>query len=113
VWLLDANVDIRISEVLAGLGISSRTTESQGWKPLSNGNLVSVAVAKGFTCLVTRDQLFTESAARSLRLFPQFAIVVLQLGQCKRSQYLAQFRQAWVIEPIVPIPGKSIGWPTD
>lgn len=112
-WLLDANVDIRVCELLQTLGVSNHTAESRGWKHLSNGNLVSAAVEEGFTCLLTRDQLFRQSAARTLSRFPQFAIVVLQLGQCKRSQYLAQFREAWAIEPIEPRPGKSIGWPTD
>jgi hypothetical protein len=113
VWLLDANVDVRVCELLNALGVSSSTSESRGWKHLSNGNLVSAAVGGGFTCLLTRDQLFKQSAARTLNLFPQFSIVLLQLRQCKRSQYLAQFREAWVIEAIVPIPGKSISWPTD
>ena len=111
-WLLDANVDTGICELLAGFGISSRTADSMGWKHLSNGNLVAAAAAESFTCLLTRDQLFTESAARTLNLFPQFAIVVLQLEQCKRPQYLAQFRADWVKEPIVPVVGRTIHWPT-
>lgn len=110
-WLLDANVDIRVCELLAVFGVSSQTAESQGWKHLSNGNLVSAAAAAGFTCLLTRDQLFTESAARALNLFPKFAIVVLQLGQCKRSQYLAQFHATWIRDPIVPELGKTLVWP--
>jgi hypothetical protein len=49
--------------------------------PLSNGELVSAAVGAGFTCLLTRDQLFGESAARALKTFPSFAVVVVDLPQ--------------------------------
>ena len=112
VWLLDANLDIRISQVLSEFGIESHTAESRGWKHLLNGQLVSAAVGAGFTCLLTRDQLFAESASRALKLFPQFAVVLIQLPQRRRSQYLSQFSAAWVRESIVPISGSAIGWPT-
>lgn len=111
-WLLDANLDIRICELLDEFGIESHTAESHGWKHLLNGQLVSAAVAAGFTCLLTRDQLFAESASRALKEFPQFAVVLIQLKQRRRSQYLAQFRAAWEREPIVPLTGRTIGWPT-
>jgi predicted nuclease of predicted toxin-antitoxin system len=111
VWLLDANIDVRVCELLAELGIQSRSAESLGWKRLSNGRLVAAAVAGGFSCLLTRDQLFHESAARTLILFPEFAIIVLQLPQGKRSRYLAQFREAWEREPIIPARGRAIRWP--
>ena len=111
-WLLDANLDIRICELLGEFGIESYTAESYGWKHLPNGQLVSAAVAGGFTCLLTRDQLFTESASRALKQFPQFAVVLIQLRQRRRSQYLAQFRAAWEREPILPTSGAVIAWPT-
>jgi hypothetical protein len=112
VWLLDANLDIRICELLDEFGIASHTAESRGWKHLLNGQLVSAAVAEGFTCLLTRDQLFAESASRALKQFPQFAVVLIQLNQLRRSQYLEQFRVAWAVEPIEPVPGRTIGWPS-
>jgi predicted nuclease of predicted toxin-antitoxin system len=112
VWLLDANLDIRICELLDEFGIASRTAESHGWKHLLNGQLVSAAVAAGFTCLLTRDQLFAESASRALKQFPQFEVVLIRLKQRRRSQYLDQFRLAWVREPIEPVPGRTIKWPS-
>jgi predicted nuclease of predicted toxin-antitoxin system len=112
VWLLDANLDIRVAEILAEFGITSRTAKSLGWKELSNGDLVSAAVAAQFTCILTRDGLFAESAARSLRQFPLFALVIVRLPQQKWPAYGGAFRRAWQREPIVPIPGQVIGWPT-
>jgi hypothetical protein len=111
VWLLDANLDIRISQVLSEFGIESRTAESRGWKHLLNGQLVSAAVRAGFTCLLTRDQLFAESASQALKQFPTFAVVLIQLEQRRRSAYLAQFRSALLQGPIVPVPGRTIDWP--
>ena len=111
-WLLDANLDIRICQLLGEFGIEGRTAQSCGWKDLLNGQLVSAAVAAGFTCLLTRDRLFAESASRALKQFPQFAIVLVQLEQQRRSQYLARFRAAISLEPIVPMPGSTIDWPT-
>jgi predicted nuclease of predicted toxin-antitoxin system len=112
VWLLDANLDVRICQVFGEFGIESHTAESHGWKHLLNGQLVSAAVAAGFTCLLTRDRLFAESASRSLKQFPHFAVVLIQIEQQKRSEYLARFRAALLREPIVPMPGSSIDWPT-
>jgi predicted nuclease of predicted toxin-antitoxin system len=84
VWLLDANLDIRISQLLDEFGIESQTAQSRGWKHLKNGQLVSAAVAEGFTCMLTRDQLFAESASGALKRFPQFAVVLIQLKQRRR-----------------------------
>jgi predicted nuclease of predicted toxin-antitoxin system len=111
VWLLDANIDIRICDVLFEFGIDCRTAESLGWKELSNGRLVSAAVANNFTCLLTRDGLFAESATRALNRFPDFAVVVIVLKQRKRAEYLARFREAFVQRAIVPEPGTTIIWP--
>lgn len=94
-WLLDANIDIRVVEVLAEFGIKSRTAKSLGWRELSNGDLVSAAVAAQFTCLLTRDGLFAESAARAVRQFPDLALVVVRLPQQKWPAYGASFRSAW------------------
>ena len=111
-WLLDANLDIRIGHLLDEFGVESHTAQSYGWKHLLNGQLVSVAVDAGFTCILTRDQLFAESASRALKQFPHFAVVLIQLEQRRRSQYLVQFRTAFLREPIVPIPGTTIAWPS-
>ena len=78
-WLLDANMDVHLVQTLNELGVSCDTAANRGWKALSNGELVSAAVAAGFTCLLTRDQLFGESAARALKTFPSFAVVVVDL----------------------------------
>jgi alkanesulfonate monooxygenase SsuD/methylene tetrahydromethanopterin reductase-like flavin-dependent oxidoreductase (luciferase family) len=57
-------MDVHFVAVLAELGSSSVTAASRGWKALSNGDLVAAAEAAGFDCLLTRDQLFGESASR-------------------------------------------------
>jgi hypothetical protein len=75
-WLLDADVDVHLIRTLHVFGVSCDTAGNRGWKALSNGELVSAAVAAGFTCLLTRDQLFGESAARALKAFPSFAVVL-------------------------------------
>jgi hypothetical protein len=111
VWLLDANIDVRIRDILAEFGVDSRTAQSKGWKQLLNGNLVAAAAEDGFTCLLTRDRLFCESASRTLKQFPAFAIVVIQLKQQKWPAYGEAFRRAWERERIVPITGQTVGWP--
>jgi Domain of unknown function (DUF5615) len=80
-WLLDANMDVHLVTVLADFGISSVTAASRGWKALSNGDLVAAVAAARFDCVLTRDQLFGESASHALRAFPQFAVVVVSLPQ--------------------------------
>ena len=62
-WLLDANMDVHLTSVLTGLGISCETAGSRGWKTLSNGDLVKAAMDAGFGCMLTRDRLFGESAS--------------------------------------------------
>jgi hypothetical protein len=64
-WLLDANMDVHLSSVLTGFKIACDTAGKRGWRALSNGDLVSAAVGVGFRCLLTRDQLFGESASRN------------------------------------------------
>jgi len=67
-WLLDANVDVHLAAVFRQWGIPCDTAAHRGWKALSNGELVATAFAEGFCCLLTRDQLFGESAAQALRV---------------------------------------------
>ena len=111
-WLLDANVDVRIRDVLLEFGVESRTAESLEWKKLSNGLLVAAAVANGFTCLLTRDRLFGESASRTMKQYPEFAIVVIELKQQKWPGYGEEFRRARQREPIAPTCGECKMWPS-
>ena len=110
-WLLDANMDVHLVATLADLGISSVTAGSRGWRALSNGELVAAASAAGFECLLTRDRLFGESAARALKSFPQFAVVIVNLPQQRWPQYCERFLTAWAETPIQPSPGRLTHWP--
>src|SRR5579862_9326103 len=110
-WLLDANVDVHLVPVLRGFGISCDTAGNRGWKALSNGQLVTAAVSAGFVCLLTRDQLFGQSAARALNSFPQFAIVVVGIPQQPWPQYRDRFVAAWAQRAIEPLAGKLTHWP--
>jgi hypothetical protein len=111
-WLLDANVDVHLVALLTEFGIQSETAASRGWKDLSNGELVAAAVAAGFQCLLTRDQLFAESASRALKSYSQFGVVVLTLPQERWQQYRIRFLDAWAVTPIQPVPGHLVQWPT-
>ncbi len=110
-WLLDANMDVHLVGVLKELGVPCDTAGNCGWKALSNGDLVTTAVDAGFRCLLTRDQLFGESASRALKLFPEFAVVVVGLPQLRWLLYRDKFLAAWRDSPIQPVPGKLIHWP--
>jgi hypothetical protein len=110
-WLLDANMDVHLATVLTGFNISCDTAARRGWNALSNGDLVKAAVDAGFRCLLTRDQLFGESASRALKLFPEFAVVVVSVPQQPWPQYREQFLVRWNECPIEPIAGKLIHWP--
>jgi predicted nuclease of predicted toxin-antitoxin system len=110
-WLLDANLDIHLVELLGRFGIECSTAESRGWKALKNGDLVAAAVQSGFEVLVTRDRLFAESASRDWRSFPHVAIVVVNLPQLPSIRYLEAFAAQWAVAPIQPQPGKILFWP--
>jgi len=110
-WLLDANMDVHLTAVLADLGLSSATAASRGWSALANGDLVATAAAAGFECLLTRDQLFAQSASRALRKYPAFAVVVVDMPQQPWQQYRARFLAAWTASPIRPVPGRLTRWP--
>jgi predicted nuclease of predicted toxin-antitoxin system len=111
-WLLDVNMPKKATAVLAGFGITAHTAESRGWSDLTNGELVEAAAQAGFSCVLTRDRLFSESAARALQRFPQFCVVLVTIPQLRGSQFLEQFRLAWARSPILPAPGKLIRWPS-
>jgi hypothetical protein len=110
-WLLDANMDVHLVSVLAGFDISCDTAGQRGWKSLSNGELVRAAVDVGFKCLLTRDQLFGESASQALKQFPEFAVVVVNVPQRPWPQYREEFLAQWRKRPIEPIAGKLTQWP--
>ncbi len=74
-WLLYANHDIHFVEFLRSAGFECDTAKSRGWHTLRNGDLVTAAMASGFDVLLTRDQLFAESASKAWRSFPSLSIV--------------------------------------
>jgi hypothetical protein len=110
-WLLDANMDVHLLGLLRELGVECAAATRCGWASLENGALVAAAASAGFTCLLTQDRLFGESAAESLRAFPDFAVVVVQLPQRPWREYLGEFRKAWDAAPIRPAPGLVAYWP--
>ena len=110
-WLLDANMDVHLVGLLADFGVASDTAANRGWKALSNGQLVAAAVSDAFECLLTRDQLFAESAAKALRLHQSFSVVLVNLPQQRWPVYREQFLRAWSAAPIVPCAGRVIEWP--
>ena len=75
--------------------------------------LVDPAAASdaGFTCILTRDKLFQESASKVLKHRPKMAIVLLVLPQGRGRLYLESFKMEWQKKPITPIPGQVVLWP--
>ena len=78
-WLLDANMPIQLVALLKELGIEADSSVARGWNTLSNGNLVNAAVRAKFSALLTRDRLFGESAAQTLKVHNEFCIVRVRL----------------------------------
>ncbi len=111
-WLLDANMDVHLTDLLRGYRIGSEAATRRGWGALTNGQLVAAAGKAGFTCVLTQDRRFAKSAARSLESHPDLCIVVVGLPQRPWRDYLEQFRQAWSHEPITPVAGRAIQWPS-
>jgi len=111
-WLLDVNMPKKAIAVLADFDTTAHTAESRGWNGLTNGELVEAAARAGFSCLLTRDRLFSESAARALQSFPRFCVVLVTIPQLRGPRFLDQFRLAWARSPILPVPGKVIRWPS-
>jgi len=111
-WLLDANMDVHLRSLLLEKGIAAESASCRGWATLKNGALVTEAVGAGFDCLLTRDVLFAEAAARALQRFPNFAVVVVTLQQSPWLRYRESFLAAWDKSPIVPVPGRLVQWPT-
>jgi predicted nuclease of predicted toxin-antitoxin system len=110
-WLLDANMPKKIADVLGEFGIQAQAADARGWKALTNGALVEAAVRAGFACVLTRDKLFSESAARALKRFPHFGVVLVNIPQLRGPEFVAQFRTAWSRHPIQPVAGELVRWP--
>ena len=110
-WLLDVNMDVHLVQKLKELGVPCDSAANRGWRDLSDGTLVGTAVSAAFTCLLTRDRRFGESAARPLKAFPSFAVVVITLPQLGSARYHEQFLDAWCTHVIKPVAGSLIRWP--
>jgi predicted nuclease of predicted toxin-antitoxin system len=112
-WLLDANMPVQLVVLLKELGIEADSAVARGWNTLSNGSLVDAAVRAKFSALLTRDRLFGESAAQTLKVHNEFCIVRVRLPQLRADQFLAAFRAAWQTAQIIPAPGRMIDWPVE
>lgn len=110
-WLLDVNLPKKIRELLDEFGIQAHSADDRGWGSLTNGALVEASQQAGFQCILTRDRLFSESAARALKRFPEFCVVLVTIPQLRGPEFLEQFRIAWVRSPIQPIAGQLLRWP--
>jgi predicted nuclease of predicted toxin-antitoxin system len=110
-WLLDANMDVHVIDLFAEFGVPCEAAGRRGWESLNNGELVSAAVQAGFTCILTHDRHFAESAAASLREGTPVAVVIVRLPQKPWRQYVRDFREAWMKQPINPRPGSVVEWP--
>ena len=66
---------------------------------------------RGFTCLLTRDRLFGESASKVLKRFPRFSVVLIDIPQVRGAEFAGLFREAWGMRSLLPVPGAMIRWP--
>ena len=112
-WLLDVNMPKNIRGFLRALGIAADCADDREWGGLANGALVEAAKQAGFRVILTRDRLFSESAARALKVFPDFCVVLVTIPQMRGRAFLKEFRQAWDRSPIQPVAGRLLRWPTD
>ncbi len=76
-WLLDANMDVHLTDLLREYGIRREAATRRGWGGLTNGELVEAATKAGFTCILARDRLFADSVGRLLDEHSNFSIVVV------------------------------------
>lgn len=109
-WLLDHNVPVQLRGLLVEYGLEAETVVARGWQALHNGDLVAAAKREGFRVLLTRDTRFAE-AARSALDQSEFALVVIRIPQRRWRLYEAEFRHAWSLKKIEPVPGRVIEWP--
>ena len=80
---------------------------------MTNGALVEAAIQAGFQCILTRDRLFSASAARTLKGFPEFCVVLVTIPQVRGPEFLEQFRLAWDRCSIQIVAGQLLCWPAD
>src|SRR5437763_13153474 len=105
-------MDVHLLALLQQVGQKAEATTRRGWKDLTNGDLVSAAVGAGFTSIITQDRLFGETAAKALKTYPQFSVVVVHLPQKPWQQYQKDFSAAWSKAPIRPTSGLIVHWPS-
>ena len=110
-WLLDANLSHKLKRVLIRSGIDCATAQERGSGELRNGDLVKVAVEAGFTCILTQDVRFIESAAKALKRHTNFGIVLVRLKQQRGRRYIDSFKNSFEKNPIVPRNGRLTEWP--
>ena len=85
---------------MSAIGIKCKTASDMNWEKLENGKLLSAASQAGFSCILTKDFLFAESAAKSMDKFPQMGIVLITLPQDKGELYAKN-------DPLAPLSGKA------
>ncbi len=112
-WLLDVNMPKKVGSLLCELGIEAHSADDKGWGSPTNGALVKAAIQAGFLCILTRDRLFSESAARTLKRFPEFCVVLITISQFRGPEFLERFRGAWDRNPIHLVAGQLLRWPED
>ena len=110
-WLLDENLPLKLSELLTINKIPNDTVVNRGWSNFTNGELLKLAVENNFTVILTKDKLFAEAAAKSIKKYPGCAIVRVMLPQMKEKEYLQLFQETLEKNPIAPVPGDMIQWP--
>jgi predicted nuclease of predicted toxin-antitoxin system len=110
-WLLDVNMPKQVRGLLGEFGIVAHAADDRGWGGLTNGALVEAASRASFRVILTRDRLFSESAARAR--FPEVCIVLVTIPQLRAPEFLGQFRDAWNRGPIRPAAGQLLHWPAD
>ena len=115
-WLVDHNVHQGVFRILEDAGIEAATAEFLGLESLKNGALVRKASELGFTSLLTQDTTFALDASRALRENPAMCIIVIDTRTLPQSPggraYLQRFADVFKAEPIRPVPGQLIRWPT-
>jgi predicted nuclease of predicted toxin-antitoxin system len=111
VWLLDHNLPRQLTPIFQSLGIPTETTAQRGWQKLSNGELVKTAAAAGVVCILTKDQDFSQSAAKALKKFQNISVILITLPQQRGPAYAHAFQEAWSKKPISPVAGKLTRWP--
>ena len=109
--LLDVNMPRRVASLLGEFGISAHSAEDRGWNGLTNGALVEAAVQEGFKCILTRDRLFSESAGRTPKRFPDFCVVLILIPQLRGPDFLTHFRNESERSRIQPVGGRLLRWP--